>query len=89
MDNLLHDLGIFCFLVIFFILAAFLIGYGYQRFFRNIITAGDRRVTASGYIPFFVKPWMFVCTAGLPALGAAPPACGFTVTLRVLRGDRR
>jgi hypothetical protein len=53
------------------ILGLFLLGYGYEFVFGDIKMAGGRPLTFLGYLPVFLKPWMFVCTAGLPALGAA------------------
>jgi hypothetical protein len=70
-DHLLHDIGIACFLVTFLILGLFLVGYGYEYLFGDITMAGGTPLTSLGYLPFYIKHWMFVCTAGLPALGAA------------------
>jgi hypothetical protein len=70
-DHLLHNVGVFCFVATFFILAVFLVGYGYVLLLGESETAGDHPFTALGHIPFLLKPWMFICTAGLPALGAA------------------
>jgi hypothetical protein len=47
------------------------VGYGYERLFGDMTAPSERPLTALGYIPIFLKPWMFLCTAGLPALGAA------------------
>jgi hypothetical protein len=70
-DHLLHDIGIACFLITFIILGLFLVGYGYEYLFGDLTTASVKPVTWLGQLPFFLKHWMFVCTAGLPALGAA------------------
>jgi hypothetical protein len=70
-DHLLHNAGTFCFVVTFVVLALFLVGYGYELLFGETGLGSDHPLTALGHIPFFLKPWMFICTAGLPALGAA------------------
>jgi hypothetical protein len=70
-DHLLHDVGIACFLLTFAILGLFLVGYGYEYLFGDIKLATGKPLTSLGHVPVFLKPWMFVCTAGLPALGAA------------------
>jgi hypothetical protein len=70
-DLFLHRAGILCFFAIFLILAAFLVGYAYEEVFGDIKLASEHPVTVLGYLPFLLKPWMFVCATGLPALGAA------------------
>lgn len=78
-DRLLHWIGIVCFLVTVVILTAFLLGF-YAELIHNFIhhfifgeikLAGEPPRTALGHIPSFLRRWMFVCTAGLPALAAA------------------
>lgn len=70
-DRLLHNISILCFLITFFVLMMFLIGYADERIFGHLANGGEHPSTTLGYIGLAIKPWMVICTAGLPALGAA------------------
>jgi hypothetical protein len=70
-DRLLHKTGVSCFLITFLILTSFLLGYGDERIFGNIAALSEHPLTALGDVTHFLRPWMLLCTAGLPALGAA------------------
>jgi len=70
-DRVLHETGVLCFLITFLILTAFLLGYPDEYFLGNIATLDEHPLTILGNVTHFLKPWMLLCTAGLPALGAA------------------
>jgi hypothetical protein len=70
-DSLLHKTGVSCFLITFLILALFLLGFFDELAFGDIATLSGQPLTRLGDVTHFLKPWMLLCTAGLPALGAA------------------
>jgi hypothetical protein len=67
----LHEAGVLCFLITFLILTFFLLGFGYEFVFGDIATLNGQPLTRLGDVTHLLKPWMLLCTAGLPALGAA------------------
>jgi hypothetical protein len=58
-------------LITFAILLLFLLGYGAERYSGDVATLSQHPHTWPGYITHVLTPWMLLCTAGLPALGAA------------------